>query len=130
MGRMKVGMATAVSLVALLGVGCGSDAKPVAKTSPTTVQAPGTSLVPPTDASSTAPVKDPSAPGADRSAPADPATLATVPQPSVQDIQNLIAGITAQMQAPPASTGSSVPLTQEQIEAQVREQLKQLGITY
>jgi hypothetical protein len=123
-------MATAVSLVALLGVGCGSDAKPVAKTAPTTVQAPGTSLVPPTDAPSTAPVKDPSAPGAAPSLPADVATLATVPQPSAEDLQSLIAGITAQMQVPPASTGSTVPLTQEQIEAQVREQLRQLGITY
>jgi hypothetical protein len=128
MGRMKVGIVTAVSLVALLGVGCGSDSGPVAKKSPTAV-APGTSLVPPTDAPSAAPVKDPSAPDA-ASPPADAATLATVPQPSAQDIQNLIAGITAQLQVPPASTGSSVPLTQEQIEAQVREQLAQLGITY
>ena len=127
---MKMGMATAVALVALVGVGCGSDAKPVVKKAPTAVQAPGTSLVPPTDAPSTAPVKDPSASGADQSTPADAATLATVPQPSAQDLQNLIAGITAQLQVPPASPGSSVPLTQEQIEAQVREQLKQLGITY
>ena len=130
MGRMKVGIAMAVSLVALLGVGCGSDAKPVAKKAPTAVLAPGTSLVPPTDAPSTAPANDPGTPDAAQTPPPDATSLATIPQPTAQDLQNLIAGITAQIQAPTDSSGTAVRLTQEQVEAQVREQLKQLGITY
>jgi hypothetical protein len=49
----------------------------------------------------------------------------------VQDIQQLIAGIQAQITAPSATPGSTAPLTAEQIEARIREELKtKYGITY
>jgi hypothetical protein len=51
----------------------------------------------------------------------------TVAQPSVQDVQKIITGITTQV-TNSATTGT--PLTKEQVEAQVRDLLKQLGINY
>jgi hypothetical protein len=61
-------------------------------------------------------------------APANAAPASAVPQPSVQDIQQLIAGITAQVTAPSGTPGAT-PLTAAEIESRVREELKKLGIT-
>ena len=148
MGRMKLGIAVAGAVVVLLGVVAmvtmrsngGSDhATNVASQSPATTVASGASYVSPTVPPMTAAPKGatPKAPPAPATTSAAPATAApangtptsVVPQPSAQDIQKLIAGITAQIQAP-AATGTTAPLTAAQVEAQVREQLKQLGITY
>ncbi len=43
-------------------------------------------------------------------------------------MQQFIAGMTAQLQVATATDGSTAPVTKEQIEAQVRAQLKLLGI--
>ena len=57
-------------------------------------------------------------------------TQLTLPaQPTVQDVQKVLAGIMAQM-APPAGAATTVPLTKEQVEAELREQLRLLGISY
>ncbi|MDQ6728361.1 MAG: hypothetical protein M3066_19690 [Actinomycetota bacterium] len=50
--------------------------------------------------------------------------------PTAEDVQRVLAGITAQMLAPASTTASAQPLTKEQVEAQLREQLKQLGINF
>jgi hypothetical protein len=51
----------------------------------------------------------------------------TQPPPSAQDVQRIIAGIMAPLAAP---TSDGAAPTKEQIEAQVRAQLQQLGINY
>lgn len=131
MGRMKLGVAVAGVVMTLGVAGCGSDrAGTVADKAPVTTVVPGASSVSPTASPSTPEASAPVGSAATQTAPANALPGLNVPQPSVQDIQNLIAGITAQVQAPPAATGGTAPLTQEQVEAEVRERLKQLGITY
>ncbi|MDQ3897948.1 MAG: hypothetical protein M3326_12030, partial [Actinomycetota bacterium] len=51
-------------------------------------------------------------------------------QPTVEDIQKVIAGITSQVIASANTSASTKPLTKEEVEAQVREQLRQLGISF
>lgn len=65
-------------------------------------------------------------PAATATAPA-PATSPAQAPPSAQDVQRIIAGITAPLAA---ATGDGAAPTKEQIEAQVRAQLQQLGINY
>ena len=55
--------------------------------------------------------------------------LSLPPKPTVQDVQKVLAGIMAQM-TPPAGAAPTAPLTTEQVEAELREQLRLLGITY
>jgi hypothetical protein len=55
-----------------------------------------------------------------------PATTIAMPTPA--DIQHLIEGLTTQMQQAAGTTGR--PLTKEEVEAQLRAQLSQLGIKY
>lgn len=50
--------------------------------------------------------------------------------PSPEEVQAIIAGLTSSILAPAGSEPGAKPLTKEQVEAQLREQLKQLGITY
>jgi hypothetical protein len=45
-----------------------------------------------------------------------------------EEVQTVIAGILAQVTAAPGGTGTTKPMTSEQVQALVREQLKQLGI--
>jgi hypothetical protein len=45
-----------------------------------------------------------------------------------EEVQTVIAGILAQVTAAPGGTGTTKPMTTEQVEAFVREQLKLLGI--
>lgn len=148
MGRMKVGIAVAGVVVTLLGVVAAvtmrSDSSsnhvntvagaPSGEGSGPAVTAMvpeihGTTPAPAVPASPSAQV--PSAPATTK-APGKAAAAVTAPsippQPSVQDIQRIIAGITAQVTASAAGNGGTAPLTKEQIEAQVRAQLKQLGI--
>lgn len=150
MGRMKLGVALAGAVVVLLGVVAiltmrsdgGSDrAIKVATDKTETTVSPLASYVSPTVPPITTPVPTtaarakqssgttPTTAAPAKSAPVSGGPASSVPQPSVQDIQKLIAGITAQIQASPA-TGTTAPLTAEQVEAQVREQLRQIGITY
>lgn len=149
MGRMKVGIAVAGVVVTLLGVVAvvtmrsdsssnhvntvagapsGEGSSPAVTAIGPGVQ--GTTPAPAAPAGSEA--KAPSAPGPTAKAPGTAPAAATPPsippQPSVQDIQQIIAGITAQVTNSAAGNGGIAPLTKEQIEAQVRAQLKQLGI--
>ena len=149
MGRMKVGIALGGVVVALLGVVAAvtmrsdgsSDATKVASQGPaSTVAAVGSTVAPGGSATTaaTTPATTAKTSGAtattkapSTTAPAKSGTASTVSQPSLQEIQQLIAGITAQITAPPATPGSTAPLTAEQIEARVREELKtKYGITY
>jgi hypothetical protein len=151
MGRMKVGVAVAGVLVVLLGVGTlvtmrsdggsthanrvassdisGNDPAPVVTTIVTAVPA-----APPAQAATTpatkAPAAAPSAPATTKAPTTAPATATTPPSVprTAQEIQQFMAGLTAQLQATTASNGGP-PLTKEQVEAQVRESLKLLGIT-
>jgi hypothetical protein len=144
MGRIKLGIGGAGAVIVLVGVlavlsmqGGGNDpARPVVS------RAAGDSSAP--DVTAVAPVSPGTEPAQSPPPPTKPAgTTATgakaseassapgaVPgQPTAADIQRVIAGITADVLSPPNSV-STTPLTKEQVEAQVREQLKKLGITY
>lgn len=143
MGRTKIYIAVAGVIVTLLGVMAAvvmrSDSgtkrvAAVATQAPADTSNPGVAAVLPS-----APATQPGSAGRAPSAPATTAkgtAAKTAPpvsvpaQPSAQEIQKIIIGITAQAQAAAATNGSLAPVTQEQIEAQVRAQLKQLGITY
>ncbi len=51
-------------------------------------------------------------------------------QPTAEDVQRILAGITAEIMAPPASTATTAPLTKAQVEQEVRSKLSQLGINF
>jgi hypothetical protein len=148
MGRAKSGIAAAGVIVMLLGVGTvlfmqgkgdsnhansvvastSDKAQPaVVPILPTMAPAssPATTVAPSAQAKGTtpttkAPAKAPAA--------ATPTTLDSTP--SAQEIQQVIAGLTVQLQQTAAANGSGTPLTKEQVEAQLRLMLKQLGIPY
>jgi hypothetical protein len=145
MGRTKLGVALAGVIVMLLGVvtvvamqGKGDSNHVNSVVSSTSDKAPteaAPAVVPVAPASSpttaTAPAAQANGTTATTNAPAKApasATPTTVrPQPSVQEIQQIIAGLTAQVQSQAAS---GTPLTTEQVDAQLRAMLKQLGISY
>lgn len=117
MGRAKIGVAVAGVIVMLLGAvtlvamrNNGGSNHADAVVSVTSDPTPATTMAPGT-------------------APAAATPSTNVPQPSIQDIQKVIAGLTTQVQTLAASNNGA-PLTEEQVNAQVREQLKQLGINY
>lgn len=116
MGRMKLGIGLAGAVIVLLGVVAMITMRSDGSPTHATVARNSTASTSPSVAAPTA--------AANATTP-----TSTVAQPSVQDVQKLIAGLTAQIQASPTTDGST-PLTKEQVEAQVRAQLKQLGITY
>ncbi len=144
MGRMKVGIALTGAVLALLGVVAvitmHGDSSPKAAVSAAT-QEPGTTAT--TAPAATVATVAPSTPGTQTpstkaqsptpttaKAPANTATSAPLPaQPTAQDIQRVIEGITSQVLAGNTSA-STKPLTKEEVEAQVREQLKQFGISF
>lgn len=146
MGRMKLGIAVAGAVVVLLGVVAmvtmrsdggtdrattvASQASDASTVPAVTTGAPQVAVTQPA-AQPTATTKAPNAPvttAAPAKAPAAAATPASIPR-SPQDVQQFIAGITAQLQATAAANGNTTPMTKEQVEAQVRAQLQQLGIT-
>lgn len=126
MGRMKRGIAAGGAALVLLGVVAAvtlrSDGDPNRARTVGAIEAPRPAMP-----SAVTPTTE--APGAPTQTKV-PAT-ATAP-PSVprtpQEVLQFIAGMTAQLQASTATDGSTAPVTKEQIEAQVRAQLKQLGI--
>ena len=147
MGRAKMGIAAAGVILILVGVGAVAmmqSGRPDRATSadtpasdepeatvvpilPTVAppSSPSTTVAPPAQAkggptTTKAPAKAP--------APGTPTTLDSTP--SAQEIQQVIAGLTAQLQQTAAANGTAAPLTKEQVEAQLREMLKQLGIPY
>jgi hypothetical protein len=147
MGRMKIGIAVAGVIVMLLGAAAvlatqsGGDSKHVSsvanQATGATVNGGVTTVVPsvpatqPAQAAKTATTPNaPSAPPttAGKGSTSAPVTVPT--QPTAQDIQRVIAGITAEVLAPANASASTKPLTKEEVEAKVREQLKQLGINY
>ena len=146
MGRTKLGVTLAGVIVMLLGVvavvamqsnGGSTNANSVVSSTSdqATVEA-APAVEPAAPASSPVTAQGPKAQAtgttpttkAPAKAPAaiTPTTLS--PQPSVQEIQQIIAGLTTQIQSQAAN--GPTPLTTEQVEAQLRATLKQLGITY
>ena len=132
MTRMKLGMAVGGAVLVVLGVvaavtmrgDSGLDRSPAvaAREAPGQTPTPAQAVTPVADAPGTATTaKEPG------KAPAQATTAPSVPRTPLE-IQQFIAGITAQLQAPTATDGSTAPVTKEQIEAQVRAQLHQLGI--
>jgi predicted lipid-binding transport protein (Tim44 family) len=142
---MKIGIAVAGAVIVLLGVvamvtmrsdGSTNRATTVASQASEPGTAPVvTTVTPKAPATQPAPTtKAPTAP-ATTAVPAKAPATATATTPvsaptSVQDVQQLIAGMTAQLQASAAANGTNTPMTKEQVEAQVRAQLAQLGITF
>jgi hypothetical protein len=53
----------------------------------------------------------------------------TIAVPTVADIQKIVQDVTSQAQQAAAATPDK-PMTKEQVEAQLRAELKQLGINY
>ncbi|MDQ2826101.1 MAG: hypothetical protein M3Y04_03920 [Actinomycetota bacterium] len=51
-------------------------------------------------------------------------------RPTAEDVQRILAGITAEIMAPPGSTATTQPLTKEQVDQEVRSKLSQLGINF
>jgi len=51
-------------------------------------------------------------------------------KPTPQEVQSVIAGITAQVLAPANTAVSTEPLTKAEVEALVRDQLRKLGIEF
>jgi len=144
MGRIKLGIGGAGAVIVLVGVlavlsmqGGGNDpARPVVSQATGDSSAPDVTAVAPVSPG-TEPAQSPPPPtkaagttatGA-KASEASSAPGAVPGQPTAADIQRVIAGITADVLSPPNSV-STTPLTKEQVEAQVREQLKKLGITY
>ena len=146
MGRFKLGIAVAGVVVTLLGVVAFTTMRSDGSADHATTVASGVSedaTVPVvTTVAPKAPVTQPAttvkpaqsatnAPATTKAPAATAAPSVTVPaQPTAQDIQKVIAGITAEVLAPANTSASTQPLTKEQVEAKVREQLKQLGITF
>lgn len=141
MGQMKIGIIVAGVVVTLLGAvaavtmrsnGGSNHVNTVANVAPGDTKPPAlASIIPTTLAPQPVPTTDaPSTAATTTKAPAN-APAATTPssivsQPSAQDVQKIIAGITAQVQSSAATTGA--PLTKEQVDAQVRALIRQLGI--
>lgn len=148
MGRAKLGVAFAGVIVMLLGVvtvvavqGKGDSNHANSVIASTADQAPAVTaptVVPaaPAPTPTTAPVSSAQANGtpattkAPAKAPASATPTTLAPQPSAAEVQQIIAGLTAQLQQTAAANGSATPLTKEQVEAQLRAMLKQLGIPY
>jgi hypothetical protein len=87
--------------------------------------------VPATQPAKAAPTTPSTKPGPAAAKAADAQTAPVSPaQPSPQEVERIMAAITASMVPPAGATGTTAPLTKEQVEAQLREQLKLLGITY
>jgi hypothetical protein len=106
MGRMKMVLAAAGVILALLGV--------------------GTAMAMRSDSGSNraVPVATLPDPGSGS------AVVANRTPPTPEEIQSIIAGLTTQILAPTGTEAGGKPLTKEQVEAQLRDRLKQLGITY
>lgn len=138
-GRTKLAMAVAGAVLVLLGVVAavtmrsdgGRDRVDTVAASEAPGHTPTSVGAAPATASDVTPTtKAPGAPtitGAPSRAPATATTPPSVPR-TPQEVQQFIAGMTAQLQAATATDGSTAPVTKEQIEARVRAQLKLLGI--
>jgi hypothetical protein len=143
---MKIGIAAVGAVFVLLGVVAAatmrSDSSPnraetvasqaTAETSPAAGPGAASSgpATQPAKAPATTASTKPSA-AASKVADAKTAPLVTIPaQPTAQDLERVMAAITASMAPPAGTTGTTAPLTKEQVEAQLREQLRLLGITY
>jgi hypothetical protein len=106
MGRMKMVLAAAGVILALLGVGTAIAMRPDGGSN----RAVPVATVPDSGSGS--------------------AVVANRTPPSPEEVQAIIAGLTSSILAPIGTDPGAKPLTKEQVEAQLREQLKQLGITY
>jgi hypothetical protein len=107
MGRMKMVLAAAGVILALLGV--------------------GTAVMMRSDGGSNRAVPVATLPDSSASG---SAVVASRTPPSPEEVQAIIAGLTSSILTPSGTDPGAKPLTKEQVEAQLRDQLKQLGITY
>jgi hypothetical protein len=135
MGRAKSGIAAAGVIVMLLGVGTvlfmqgkgdSNHANSVVASTSDKAQ-PAVVPILPTMAPASSPATT-VAPSAQAKGTTPTTKLDSTP--SAQEIQQVIAGLTVQLQQTAAANGSGTPLTKEQVEAQLRLMLKQLGIPY
>lgn len=146
MGRMKIGIAVTGAVVVLVGVvamvtigssgGAASGTKVASEATATTGAQNPTTVAPAPAGTGPASTAKPGTGPATTKVPAKtapaaktPVTLPLVAQPTAQDIQKLIVGISSEVLAPADATANTAPLTKEQVEAKVRDQLQQLGIT-
>lgn len=141
MGRMKIGIAVAGVVAVLSGVAAvtamqsgdrsghaGTVASVGAPKNLAPVDAATAPTGPGTQPAST-PAKAP--PTTAKAATGKAGAVVTVPaNPTPEDVQKVIAGITAEVLAPSGTSAGTKPLTREEVEARVREQLKKLGINF
>ncbi len=134
MGQKKIGMAVAaavavtlVAVVAAITVGSSGSTKLTTTASQATGTKPAAAGDP---AAMIMGGEAPIVPATMGGAPGMPAPITAPAHPTAEDVKRVLAGITAQILAPPSSTASTKPLTKEQVESQVREQLRQLGINF
>ena len=132
MGRTKMAMAVAVAVVALVGVSAAITLGNAGSTHPTTSRSPEKSSAVAATGDQAPTIIPAQGPGPTAAAGAPRATAPIVPsaQPTAEDVQRILAGITAAITAPPSSAASTQPLTKEQVEQEVRSQLGQLGINF
>lgn len=145
MGRIKFGIGVAGALIVVFGVVAVLTMQGGGKDRATQAVSQVAGETPAPDVTTAAPVSPVTQPAQSPPASTKPAgttaTTAKAPhassapvavpaKPTAEDIQKVIAGITAEVLSPANPTVSTTPLTKEQVEAQVREQLKKLGITY
>ncbi len=132
MGRMKMAMAAAAAVVALVGVSAAITVGDAGSTPPSTSRSPEkSSALAATDDQTPTIIPVPGAgPTAAVGAPRATAPIVPTAQPTAEDVQRILAGITAAITAPPSPAASTQPLTKEQVEQEVRSKLGQLGINF
>ncbi len=131
-----MGMVAAVAVVALAGVMAAITVGSAGARNPSAVagRSPETSSAPaPTGAPSQTATIIPGQganPPVAVGTPAIAAPTVLPARPTAEDVQRMLAGLTAQILAAPGSAAGTPPLTRAQVEDRVRAQLGQLGITY
>lgn len=138
MRRMKQAIAAGGAVLVLLGVvgsvtiwsddGLNRSPTVAAREAPGETTSDG--VAPTLSSAATPTIKESGAPPTTQQpskAPARATTTPSVPR-TPQEVQQFVAGMTAHLQVSTATDGSTAPVTKEQVEAQVRLQLQQLGI--
>lgn len=124
MGSTRVWLAVACGAVVVLGGACGDGAgQSVKATTPSTVVA----VSPATPEAATPHATDAATPATPETATVA-GTESAPATPSAQEVQALITSMTAQLQQTAAGSPETPAPTSDEIEAQLIEQLRQLGI--
>ncbi len=143
MGRMKIGMAIAAAAVGLMGVVAVTTLGGPGSSAPNTVASQAAVATPPAgDGHPKATITEVPASiapgpggstgvaGAGTTGPGTAMPIILPAHPTAEDVQRILAGITAEIMTPPASTATTPPLTKAQVEQDVRSKLSQLGINF